>query len=135
MARVRLTKTLIDDLPIPEKGQVFVWDTEVPGFAVLHHLLWTCPGKVEIFNTDQGSQFTSPRFTGILTGTGIRVSMDGRGRWMDNLPRAYAAPPARRSLRSYRTAMAIIKIRMYVYPRIRDRKRSPRRNRTMDRLL
>lgn len=34
MARVRLTKTLIDDLPIPEKGQVFVWDTEVPGFAV-----------------------------------------------------------------------------------------------------
>jgi putative transposase len=42
-------------------------------------------GKPEIFNTDQGSQFTSPRFTGILTGAGIRVSMDGRGRWMDNV--------------------------------------------------
>jgi len=42
-------------------------------------------GKPEIFNTDQGSQFTSPRFTGILTGVGIRVSMDGRGRWMDNV--------------------------------------------------
>lgn len=42
-------------------------------------------GKPEIFNTDQGSQFTSPRFTGILTGAGIQVSMDGRGRWMDNV--------------------------------------------------
>lgn len=42
-------------------------------------------GKPEIFNTDQGSQFTSPRFTGVLTGVGIRVSMDGRGRWMDNV--------------------------------------------------
>lgn len=42
-------------------------------------------GKPEIFNSDQGSQFTSPRFTGVLTGAGIRVSMDGRGRWMDNV--------------------------------------------------
>jgi putative transposase len=42
-------------------------------------------GKPEIFNTDQGSQFTSPRFTGILQAAGIRISMDGRGRWMDNV--------------------------------------------------
>jgi putative transposase len=42
-------------------------------------------GRPEIFNTDQGSQFTSPRFTGLLTQAGIRVSMDGRGRWMDNV--------------------------------------------------
>jgi putative transposase len=42
-------------------------------------------GRPEIFNTDQGSQFTSPRFTGLLTEAGIRVSMDGRGRWMDNV--------------------------------------------------
>jgi putative transposase len=42
-------------------------------------------GRPEIFNTDQGGQFTSPRFTGILTGAGVRVSMDGRGRWMDNV--------------------------------------------------
>ena len=42
-------------------------------------------GRPEIFNTDQGSQFTSPRFTGLLTTAGIRVSMDGRGRWMDNV--------------------------------------------------
>jgi putative transposase len=42
-------------------------------------------GRPEIFNTDQGSQFTTPRFTGALTGAGVRVSMDGRGRWMDNV--------------------------------------------------
>jgi putative transposase len=42
-------------------------------------------GKPEIFNTDQGSQFTSPRFTGVLRDVGIRISMDGRGRWMDNV--------------------------------------------------
>ncbi|WP_247876547.1 DDE-type integrase/transposase/recombinase [Azospirillum brasilense] len=39
-------------------------------------------GRPEIFNTDQGSQSTSPRFTGILTAAGVRVSMDGRGRWI-----------------------------------------------------
>jgi len=42
-------------------------------------------GKPEIFNTDQGSQFTSAAFTGTLTAAGIRISMDGRGRWMDNV--------------------------------------------------
>ena len=42
-------------------------------------------GRPEIFNTDQGSQFTSPRFTALLTEAGVQVSMDGRGRWMDNV--------------------------------------------------
>ena len=42
-------------------------------------------GRPEIFNTDQGSQFTSPRFTGVLKDAGVRISMDGRGRWMDNV--------------------------------------------------
>jgi putative transposase len=42
-------------------------------------------GRPEIFNTDQGSQFTSAAFTGALAGAGIRISMDGRGRWMDNV--------------------------------------------------
>jgi putative transposase len=42
-------------------------------------------GRPEIFNTDQGSQFTSDAFTGTLTAAGIRISMDGRGRWMDNV--------------------------------------------------
>jgi putative transposase len=42
-------------------------------------------GRPEIFNTDQGSQFTSAAFTGVLAAAGIRISMDGRGRWMDNV--------------------------------------------------
>jgi putative transposase len=42
-------------------------------------------GRPEIFNSDQGSQFTSPTFTGHLQERGIRVSMDGRGRALDNV--------------------------------------------------
>ena len=42
-------------------------------------------GQPEIFNTDQGSQFTSAAFTGALIATGVRISMDGRCRWMDNV--------------------------------------------------
>lgn len=42
-------------------------------------------GTPEIFNTDQGSQFTSDVFTGILESQGISISMDGKGRWMDNV--------------------------------------------------
>lgn len=42
-------------------------------------------GQPEIFNTDQGSQFTSLAFTGRLEAAGIRISMDGRGRALDNV--------------------------------------------------
>ena len=42
-------------------------------------------GRPEIFNTDQGSQFTSFAFTNTLKDADIRISMDGRGRWMDNV--------------------------------------------------
>ena len=42
-------------------------------------------GKPDIFNTDQGSQFTGFDFTNTLQDAGIRISMDGRGRWMDNV--------------------------------------------------
>lgn len=42
-------------------------------------------GKPEIFNTDQGSQFTSLEFTGLLASQGIAISMDGRGRALDNV--------------------------------------------------
>lgn len=42
-------------------------------------------GRPEIFNTDQGSQFTGTAFTGALLAAGVRISMDGRGRWMDNV--------------------------------------------------
>ena len=42
-------------------------------------------GAPEIFNTDQGSQFTSEDFTGVLKRHGIRISRDGKGRWVDNV--------------------------------------------------
>ena len=42
-------------------------------------------GTPDIFNTDQGSQFTSSAFTDILTNHSIRISMDGQGRWRDNI--------------------------------------------------
>ena len=42
-------------------------------------------GKPEIFNTDQGSQFTGDAFTGLLKANGIRISMDGKGSYNDNL--------------------------------------------------
>ena len=42
-------------------------------------------GKPDIFNTDQGSQFTSFAFTNVLREDGIHISMDGRGRWLDNV--------------------------------------------------
>jgi putative transposase len=42
-------------------------------------------GRPEIFNSDQGSQFTSPQFTKVLRDAEIRISMDGKGRWMDNV--------------------------------------------------
>ena len=47
--------------------------------ALLRH------GKPRIFNTDQGSQFTSAAFTGTLEAAGAAISMDGRGRFMDNI--------------------------------------------------
>ena len=47
--------------------------------AIEHH---GCP---EIFNTDQGSQFTSDEFTQVLKDNGIRISMNGKGRWVDNV--------------------------------------------------
>jgi putative transposase len=50
--------------------------------AVEKALRW---GRPEIFNSDQGSQFTSEKFTGVLEGRGVAVSMDGRGRCLDNI--------------------------------------------------
>ncbi len=42
-------------------------------------------GAPEIFNTDQGAQFTSEAFTGVLKDNGVDISMDGKGRWVDNV--------------------------------------------------
>jgi putative transposase len=47
--------------------------------ALAHH------GKPDIFNTDQGSQFTGTAFTGVLANNGIPISMDGKGAWRDNV--------------------------------------------------
>ena len=52
--------------------------------AALEEALQT-HGTPEIFNTDQGSQFTSEDFTGVLKRHDIRISMDGKGRWVDNV--------------------------------------------------
>jgi putative transposase len=42
-------------------------------------------GSPEIFNTDQGCQFTSIKFTAVLKTHGVKISMDGNGRWRDNV--------------------------------------------------
>jgi len=42
-------------------------------------------GKPDVFNTDQGSQFTGAAFTGVLASNGIAISMDGKGAWRDNV--------------------------------------------------
>ena len=85
--------------------------TEALEEAIMRH------GIPEIFNSDQGSQFTSEAFTDILNANGIKISMDGRGRWMDNVfverlwrsvkyedvyLKAYdSIPAARKGLRKY----------------------------------
>src|ERR1700675_3351060 len=53
--------------------------TEALEEALAHH------GKPEIFNTDQGSQFTSAAFTGVLRNADIAISMDGKCSWRDNV--------------------------------------------------
>jgi len=61
-------------------------NTMDPGFCVeaLQEALAKY-GAPEIFNTDQGSQFTSDEFTRVLKEAGVRISMDGKRRWMDNV--------------------------------------------------
>ncbi len=78
-------------------------------------------GTPEIFNTDQGSQFTGFAFTGRLREAGVRISMDGRGR----LP----------GQRLHRAAVAFAQIRGRLSARAHRRLRSPTRHRRMDRLL
>ena len=56
-----------------------------PAFASRHWRRRSPAGSPEIFNTDQGSQFTSFGFTAVLAEAGVRISMDGRGRCMDNI--------------------------------------------------
>ena len=68
--------------------KIFSWqvsNTLDPRFctAALEQALAQC-GAPDIFNTDQGAQFTSQAFTGVLVRPGVRISMDGKGRRIDN---------------------------------------------------
>ena len=59
-------------------------------------------GRPEIFNTDQGSQFTSDAFTGVLRDQGIQISMDGKGGYLDNIfGTVLAKSQVRGSLKAY----------------------------------
>ena len=74
-------------------------------------------GRPEIFNTDQGSQFTSAAFTGLLVEHGVAISMDGKGRFLDNIfierlwrslkLRKYSSRPTPRSPRRAPGSVAI----------------------------
>lgn len=69
---------------------VLAWElsnTMDTGFCLraLRRAMVSTGRKAAIFNTDQGSQFTSREWVGELESHGVRVSMDGRGRWMDNV--------------------------------------------------
>lgn len=61
-------------------------------------------GKPEIFNTDQGSQFTSYAFTSVLRDAEVRISMDGRGRWITyyNTQRPHSGLAGRTPVEAYR---------------------------------
>jgi putative transposase len=45
----------------------------------------SCFGAPDIFNTNQGTQFTSESFVEVIKTAGIRISMDGKGQWVDNV--------------------------------------------------
>lgn len=66
--------------------KVLVWrlsNTMAAGFCVM--TLEDALRAPEIFNTHQGNQFSSFAFTAVLEDVGFAISMDGRGRWMDNV--------------------------------------------------
>ena len=90
-------------------------------------------GPPGIFNTDHGSQFTSPRFTDVLRDAGVRISMDGRGRWMDN-PRPLSRTGGVRGL-DHRAPLAQREVRVRLPARLRDRLGGPHRDRAVDELL
>ena len=83
MTPIFQTSTYVQSAPGVNKGFEYA-RSQNPTRKALEEALGRF-GRPEIFNTDQGSQFTSPRFTGLLQQAGVRISMDGRGRWLDNV--------------------------------------------------
>ena len=88
----RIYPYLLRDLAVVRPNQVWCSDiTYIPmrrGFLYLIEALEEALaryGKPEIFNTDQGSQFTSVAFTQVLKDACVQISMDGKGRWIDNV--------------------------------------------------
>ena len=92
--KTKLTKNIEINVPILSiidwySRRVLAWrlaNTLEAGFCVdcLEDAL-RVHGRPAVFNTDQGSQFTSAAFTGVLLDAGIEISMDGRGRALDNI--------------------------------------------------
>jgi len=71
-----------------QSRQVLAWklsNTMDTGFCVAALEEALNQGRPEIFNTDQGAQFTSEAFTQMLQEQGVQVSMDGKGRYLDNI--------------------------------------------------
>ena len=62
--------------------------------SILERALRLYP-KPEIFNSDQGSKFTGKAFTSVLKDADIKISMDGKGRCMDNICLLYTSPSPR----------------------------------------
>ncbi len=87
-----------------------------------------CYGSPEIFNTDQGSQFTGLAFTGTLSQHGIAISMDGKGHYWDN-------PASHRPAGPRRAPMAVLEVRGGLSAGLRDCRRGADLDRPMDCLL
>ena len=98
--RHRVYPYLLKGLAIEQPNQV--WAADITYIPVQHGFLYLVAvmdwatrrvladameryGRPQIFNTDQGSQFTSIKFTGVLKDAGVAISMDGRGRCLDNI--------------------------------------------------
>ena len=77
--------SVVHDSAAPMAHSVTALDTLEAGFCAeaLEEALGQ--GQPEVFNTDQGSQFTSLEFTQVLKDRGVRISMDGKGRYQDNI--------------------------------------------------
>jgi len=84
--RVRRLMAVIGLVPICQRPRATVSNTTDAEFCIAApEEALARYGRPEIFNTDQGSHFTSSEFTGVLRAADVRISMDGRGRWMDNV--------------------------------------------------
>ena len=75
---------LLQNVEIERPNQV--WSSDLTYLPTAHGFLYLSEfGPPEIFNTDQGSQFTSEEWTTPLKAAGVAISMDGKGRWIDNI--------------------------------------------------